>query len=468
MSLEEAKDLLILIYLEIKFRKKNELLIINEDIINKEKQSLRKYSIFTITKYIYDYINILVDTKAEEKFNQRKKLLIEINNNSPLEYEKLLIKAERDLREHVKFEEQLKIRVEELEFELDDIKTGKIKNNNITYKSILTMTNESEKKDKKNKKLIHKKNEKYSKKLLQNISNNIFNTIDSNSKTKKNIMHKNKFSRILSIKKNPLSHKSNIMLSNNFYIFSNNNTNNNISQKNSFLKFKSLINSTKKNKKTLKKISNESISISYSNNKNQKLTKYYSKFRKKPNLTNLMNNNKLNIFKIINTLKIKCKKINSLSNYATNNYSNKKYNVQKTFQTFYNPHKIKNIINMKKTKIDKKSKSNSKYKYNNICKTERLEDSSQYFNSKPKNNNQITQNNTYCKTSMISDDIYRTGDSISKIGNSKEKSSAKKRFNNNIKLKKRLIYGRLIKNKKSFRSNTNYLLTEYNNKKTDK
>ena len=439
MSIEEAKDLLILIYIEIKFRKNNELLLINEEILKKEQQSLRKYSIFTITKYIYDYINILVDSKAE-----------------------------KDLREHIKLEEQLKIRVEELEFELDDFKSGKIKNNNTTYKTILTMTNGSEKKNKNNKKLMHKKNERYSKKLLQNISNNIFNIIDnSNSKNKQNIMHKPKYSRILSIKKKHLSHKSNILLSNNYYIFSNNNTNSNISEKNSFLKFKSLINSTKKNKEALKRISTESISISYINNKNPKLIKHCNKLRKRPNLTNLINN-KINASNIINSLKIKYKKISNFPSNSINN-NNRKNSIQKTFQKFYNPSKMKNIINMKKKINDKRSKTHSKCKYN-ACKTERMEDSSQNLDNKVKNNKIITQNNTCCKTSMISEDIlgpFLTGGNISKIGNSKEKSSTKKSLNN-MKLKKKLIYGRLIKKKKSFRSNTNYLLTEYSIKKIDK
>ena len=467
MSIEDAKDLLILIYIEIKFRKKSELLIINEEFLQKEKQSLQKNSIFTIAKYIYDYINILVDTKAEEKFKERKKFLIDINrSNSPLEYEKLLIKAERDLREHIKFEEQLKIRIEELEFELDDIKTGKNKKDTITYKSILTMTSENDKKNKNTKKITNKKHEKNSKKILQNIPNNNYNTIDNN-KTKQNIMHKRRYSRIFPIKKKHFSHKSNILLSNNFYIFPNN-TNSNISQKNSFLKFKSLINSTKKNKKTLKKISTESISISYSSNKNQKPIKYYSRFRKNPNLANLLGNNKLCITKIMNNLKMKCKKINNISNNINNNII-KKYNVQKTFQKFYNPNKMRNIVNMKKKVTEKKSKSYIKTKYN-ACKTERMEDSYQNLSSKPKNYNQASQNNTYCITSMISEDYlgpFRTGGNISKVWNSKEKSSGKKKIKN-MKLKKKLMYSKLSNLKKNFRCNTHYFLTEYSIKKLDK
>ena len=82
--------------------------------IAKEKISLRKLSISDIINYIYNSIEILINIKANEKYeeileeNEKKENYKNLNDskdeNGLQLYEGLLIKAERDIRQHIKVE----------------------------------------------------------------------------------------------------------------------------------------------------------------------------------------------------------------------------------------------------------------------------------------------------------------------------------------------------------------------------
>ncbi len=97
----------------------------NPDSEENEENSDKNLSIMQLINCISIYANYLIERK--NKNNEINKE--EDNDEKPLykQYEELLIKAEDDIRRHIRIEQQLKIKIEDLEFELDDYRTGKIK-----------------------------------------------------------------------------------------------------------------------------------------------------------------------------------------------------------------------------------------------------------------------------------------------------------------------------------------------------
>ena len=98
-EIERAKDLLSKIYINLKFYKKdnNEL---TEDKIQKERKNIENISITELINYISNYINILLEIKNENI----ESILEDNSEEKPLykQYEELLIKAENDIRKHIK------------------------------------------------------------------------------------------------------------------------------------------------------------------------------------------------------------------------------------------------------------------------------------------------------------------------------------------------------------------------------
>ena len=98
-EIERAKELLSKIYINLKLYKK-ETTKLTEDKIEKEQKYIENLSIFDLINFISNYINNILEIK-NEKFES---ILEENNNEKPLyrQYEELLIKAENDIRKHIK------------------------------------------------------------------------------------------------------------------------------------------------------------------------------------------------------------------------------------------------------------------------------------------------------------------------------------------------------------------------------
>jgi hypothetical protein len=98
-EIERAKELLSKICINLKLYKK-ETTKLTEDKIEKEQKYIENLSIFDLINFISNYINNILEIK-NEKFES---ILEENNNEKPLyrQYEELLIKAENDIRKHIK------------------------------------------------------------------------------------------------------------------------------------------------------------------------------------------------------------------------------------------------------------------------------------------------------------------------------------------------------------------------------
>ena len=112
MPLKEIKETLIDLYLGIKIRKTKDIDNITDDYIKEEKNNLNKLSIMDIISYISNSIEILSEIKAQERYEQkvfedekREKYYNyedEEDANGLKLYEGMLIKAESDIRNHIR------------------------------------------------------------------------------------------------------------------------------------------------------------------------------------------------------------------------------------------------------------------------------------------------------------------------------------------------------------------------------
>ena len=91
-------------YLELKLRKNGE----TEEINKEEKHRLKRLSLIELILHISNNINILLEIqsnfKCKEKLKREKELEDDENLKKTLaeQYEELLIKAENDIRKHIK------------------------------------------------------------------------------------------------------------------------------------------------------------------------------------------------------------------------------------------------------------------------------------------------------------------------------------------------------------------------------
>ena len=112
MSLEEIKNQLVELYLFLKIRKSDEIENITKEDIEKEKNDLIILSVNDIINYIKTSIEILIELKANEKYEEKiledesKKFYKNTENkndeNGLILYEGMLIKAEKDIRKHIR------------------------------------------------------------------------------------------------------------------------------------------------------------------------------------------------------------------------------------------------------------------------------------------------------------------------------------------------------------------------------
>ena len=112
MSKNEIKNKLIELYLLLKIRKTEELECITKEDIENEKDSLNNLPIIDIINYIKESIETLIEIKACEKYEEKilndeskKKYRNSEDKNDEnglMLYEGMLIKAEKDIRKHIR------------------------------------------------------------------------------------------------------------------------------------------------------------------------------------------------------------------------------------------------------------------------------------------------------------------------------------------------------------------------------
>lgn len=111
--MKEIKEALIELYQGVKIRKLSEINNMPDELILEEQEILNKLPIMDLINYISNSIEILSEIKAQEKYeekileDEKKEKYI---NNEDLEndanglklYEGMLIKAESDIRNHIR------------------------------------------------------------------------------------------------------------------------------------------------------------------------------------------------------------------------------------------------------------------------------------------------------------------------------------------------------------------------------
>lgn len=98
-EIERAKELLSKIYINLKLYKKDSKEL-TEDKIENEKKNIENISLTELINFISNYIYTLLEIRDESI----KSIFEENNEEKPLykQYEELLIKAENDIRKHIK------------------------------------------------------------------------------------------------------------------------------------------------------------------------------------------------------------------------------------------------------------------------------------------------------------------------------------------------------------------------------
>ena len=420
---DKIKDMLSKLYSNLKLNFKKTFINIeeNEDSDENEENSIKNLSIIDLINCISAYVNNLLERNRPNNPDFYKE---EDNEEKPLykQYEELLIKAEDDIRRHIKVEQQLKIKIEDLEFELDDYRTGKIKKkvknlicinepgyystfnyqkqknkfngydnyneaNNNVEKPISVNSNNNYIITK-----LKKENENLKLKLLklENESNNT--TYNSNNDKYKHIdnkIHQKKLNDGIRITKNIINNK-NYISKNNYYSFGNNTFTNNFYN---LKENKPKINNNSSNndldinlKNYTKMIFNHKTSANSfiahpkknHNNKNE-FIKTFSIFKTDSNKKNnntkklIYEKNKTQFKKIHNNftesnnfIEIKIKDENSNSNYNNINNNNKR------IYTLNNNSDAKNVFSKKMNIVKKKdSKLNLNLTNNNLYHTDR-------------------------------------------------------------------------------------------------
>ena len=112
MSIEEVRNKLIELYLCVKVRKSEDIKNITPEFISNEKKGLKNIPLIDIINYIQNSIDILVEMKSLEKYEEKLEKEQEyknyINKEDPQDpnglklYEGMLIQAEKKIRGHIR------------------------------------------------------------------------------------------------------------------------------------------------------------------------------------------------------------------------------------------------------------------------------------------------------------------------------------------------------------------------------
>ena len=98
--MKEIKEALIELYQGVKIRKLSEINNMPDELILEEQEILNKLPIIDLINYISNSIEILSEIKAQEKYINNEDL--ENDANGLKLYEGMLIKAESDIRNHIR------------------------------------------------------------------------------------------------------------------------------------------------------------------------------------------------------------------------------------------------------------------------------------------------------------------------------------------------------------------------------
>ena len=420
----KIKKMLLELYSLLKenIKKKSIFIEDNQDSEESDEKSSKILSIIDLINSISIYVNFLLETK---NINKEESYYEEENEEKPLykQYEELLIKAEDDIRRHIKVEQQLKIKIEDLEFELDDYRTGKIKkkvknliciNEQGNYSSYNFQKHKSHFKDYENYNSNNNKGINIEKPILVNSNNNYIitklkkenenlriklsklenetNNISNNDKYRQieNKIIKQKLVDGIRITKNIINNK-NYISKNNYYSFANNTFSNNFYNiKESKFKINnnnSTIDDIKINLKNFNKMilshntnSTNSFVINPKKTNKSRLIKSLSILTTDSNNKNvnkqkkiIYNKNRLQLKKIQNKFsdKSNCIEIKIKDNNINFNAQNQNRKNNKKIYTFKN-NDTKDIF-AKKMKLEKKrsSKLNLNMTNNNLYHTDR-------------------------------------------------------------------------------------------------
>ena len=111
-ELNEIKNQLIDLYLCVKVRKSEEIEKLTSENVNSERKNLKNLPLTDIINYIQNSIDVLVDLRANEKYEKKMESDESkdkyVNYEDPTDanglklYEGMLIKVEGDLRNHIR------------------------------------------------------------------------------------------------------------------------------------------------------------------------------------------------------------------------------------------------------------------------------------------------------------------------------------------------------------------------------
>ena len=226
----QIKECLLSLYTFIKANLEKDNINIEEE--NEREDDLENISIIELINFITTYVNYLIEIKNSNEDYEDKTLC--------KQYEELLIKAEDDIRKHIRIENQLKIKIEDLEFELDDYRTGKNKkkvrnlncindsNYNSNFNSSNRMTNQAKPISvNSNNNYLILKLKKEIESLKSQLSKQEMNKNNEKFKQIENKIIQKKLNDNLRINKNIINNNKNNISKDNFFSFANNTFTNN-------------------------------------------------------------------------------------------------------------------------------------------------------------------------------------------------------------------------------------------------
>ena len=401
MSLKDIQDALIDLYLGLKVRKLVDLNNMSDNSIEEEKNHLYKIPILDIINYITNSFEILSEIKAQEKYeeklceDEKKEDYYNFENEEDANglklYEGMLIKAESDIRNHIRvrnmnififklqIEQELRLEIEDLESDLENVINK--------YNILINLYN-------------NLKNEK----KIENTKINDYYTLVNNEK---------------SLSKTTSSSINITKLKNNNKKIFNNNINNKINNiyvtennKNLNCFDNDYINNLKKENERLKKLvvkyGNNQKSINFNQNKRK-----INSIKERKNIFNYRFNKK-NVYKKRSTSNNNSKDHSYIANYYKNKFKNIQNNINnksdvmllmnKTNYSIIQKKRFKDLLINEETSKNNKSNSKKNNIENKFFNTISSINNNEYF----KDNNVIKKHHTCIsssKRSIIKNDM---------------------------------------------------------------
>ena len=454
MEIQKIKNALINLYLSVKIRKLSDIKNLNNDLLEKEEEVLNKLPIYDIINYLSNSIEILTDIKAQDKYeakileDEEKEKYININNlendaNGLILYEGMLIKAESDIRNHIRvsikliiinkqIEQELKLKIEELERDLETI-YNKYNNQIKNYNKLLNRYEHE--KNKNNSTLNNKKTQ-----LSENLEVSFLNSSKENINDQQNMLIKNNNENIQFFLRdfinNPRKKREQLKkliitkgTNPNFYPKKKSNT---LKRPNNIIKEKSKKDSEKPKHSSTKKKKKESFYKTQTFNKKRfinelndrssilisKHKRYYLNHnsinnntstvimpkRKLIELTNKNNNNFFNTVYNGNENKYKIKKNKTNINYLTTKGKNQSTHLEKSKNKLKD--KSKQFVSNKNINLINSNKKNGDKLYGRDTPKNKIKFNEIFFYNTQENINKYNHNKLNKKNNLILDKNY--------------------------------------------------------------